>query len=101
MLILIVLLCLLAASIYKWNHEKFSYFAKLGIPFEEPTFLIGNSAGVILDKESPMELSLRLYKKLKKQRYVKNEKKFKKYFTPVSFTQGISMDISRFKAHSL
>lgn len=62
-ILITIIMILIGVIIYKWGTKDFDYFAKKGIPFPKPAFLIGNSDSILFGKYSFPEDILMLYNK--------------------------------------
>lgn len=51
---------------FRWLTKDHDYFEKIGIPFEKPLPLVGNTLKLVLQKESIIDITERQYQKFKK-----------------------------------
>lgn len=52
---------LIAYAFYKWMTINHDFFEKRNIKHLKPKFLVGNSGGILLNKYTAPEFSLKLY----------------------------------------
>lgn len=53
---------LFAFAFYIWATVNNDYFAKRNLKYSKPTFLVGNTLGLFLNKYTATEFSQKLYK---------------------------------------
>lgn len=52
---------LLFYVVYKWLRRNDDYFKTRGIPYMQPTLLLGNTGGLYLGRYNMMDLSEKMY----------------------------------------
>ena len=61
----------LAAALYlfyKWATANNDYFKNKGVPYAEPTFLLGSNGNMFLQKRSLPEIVMKMYNDRKSER---------------------------------
>lgn len=61
----LLLLPLVLWLLYKWSVSNFDYFEKIGVPYEKPLPIVGNSLGLVLQKEGFVDMTRKSYDKFK------------------------------------
>lgn len=59
--LLAVSVLLLLYVAYKWLRRNDDYFKARGIPYMQPTLLLGNTGGLFLGRYNMMDLSEKMY----------------------------------------
>lgn len=70
LLYIVMLLCLICLAIYIYSRHAFAYFKRRGVPYEEPTFPLGNIWPVIMHKYSYSEMLRQIYQRNKGKKLV-------------------------------
>ena len=56
-------------ALYKWLTKNDDFFLKKGVPFDKPTPIFGNFLGLMLQKDTMIDILQRGYGKYKKSKY--------------------------------